>query len=279
MKKSYNKSMFDKTLGINSDNYNQYALRLYEMCLSRGVWTMPDTVDTRYLETTLCRDGQAVFFRDDVLGYIVLPLSTRGKLDVYGNPSQYYAIGINGYRVPLDNTNSVIIYNNYTRTGNIYDINIYANRLYDCDGVIDVNIRSQKTPTLVICDESEKIAMQNVYKKIDGNEPAIFAKRNFDANNIRSISTGAPFVADKIYEMKMNIWNEALTALGIPNSNYEKKERVITDEVTRSQGATIACRNSPEKMRQQACEKINKMFGLDCWYHFDILKTEGGDTK
>ena len=275
------KSMFDVSLWKNTAEYNQYALRLYEMCLARGSWVMPDTVDTRFLETVLCRDGMAVFFRDDVLGYTVLPVANNGMLDVYGNMQTYYAQGLNGYRVPLDSSNSVIIYNNYTRTGNLPDIELYAQRLYDYDCVIDVNVRAQKTPVLVICDKSQKIAMENAYQKIDGNQPVIFAKPNFDENNIRSISTGAPYVADKIYEIKMNIWNEALTSLGIPNENITKKERLITDEVTRSQGATIACRNSPEKMRQIACEQINRLFGLDTSYHFDTIEItqKGSETE
>ena len=79
----------------------------------------------------------------------------------------------------------------------------------------------------------------------------------------------------------MNIWNEALTSLGIPNENITKKERLITDEVTRSQGATIACRNSPEKMRQIACEQINRLFGLDTSYHFDTIEIteKGSETE
>ena len=44
------KSMFDVSLWKNTAEYNQYALRLYEMCLARGSWVMPDTVDTRFLE-------------------------------------------------------------------------------------------------------------------------------------------------------------------------------------------------------------------------------------
>ena len=42
-----------------------------------------------------------------------------------------------------------------------------------------------------------------------------------------------------------------------------KKERVITDEVLRSQGGTIASGNSRLYMRKQACKQINEMFGLD----------------
>lgn len=52
-----------------------------------------------------------------------------------------------------------------------------------------------------------------------------------------------------------------MTYLGISNINIQKKERLITDEVTRNQGGTIASRYSRLESRRQAVEKINAMFG------------------
>ena len=52
---------------------------------------------------------------------------------------------------------------------------------------------------------------------------------------------------------------------GFSNINIQKKERLITDEVTRNQGGTIASRYSRLESRRDACKKINAMFGLDIW--------------
>ena len=60
-------------------------------------------------------------------------------------------------------------------------------------------------------------------------------------------------------------WNEALTYLGISNINTSKKERMITDEVTRNQGGVVASRYSRLESRRQACRQINNMFGLEIW--------------
>ena len=72
-------------------------------------------------------------------------------------------------------------------------------------------------------------------------------------------------MGDKLYELKTQIWNEALTALGISNVNIVKKERLITDEVQRNQGGTVASRYSKLESRRQACRMINNMFGLNIW--------------
>lgn len=86
--------------------------------------------------------------------------------------------------------------------------------------------------------------------------------------NFTVLSTEAPYVADRIYQLKTQIWNEALTYLGISNINVQKKERLITDEVSRNMGGVIASRYSRLNARQNACEKINKMFGLNVWCEY-----------
>ena len=97
------------------------------------------------------------------------------------------------------------------------------------------------------------------------------------------MQTGAPYVADKLYQLKTQIWNEALTYLGISNINTQKKERLITDEVSRNQGGVVASRYSRLESRRQACKKINEMFGLniECNYREDfqiLTESENADT-
>lgn len=89
--------------------------------------------------------------------------------------------------------------------------------------------------------------------------------RGLNPNSMTVLKTDAPYVADKLYQLKTQIWNEALTYLGISNVNISKKERLITDEVMRNQGGTIASRYSRLEARRMACKEINKMFGLNIW--------------
>ena len=105
--------------------------------------------------------------------------------------------------------------------------------------------------------------MQATYDKYQGNEPVIFGYKGLDKDGISVLTTGAPYVADKLYTLKTQLWNEALTKLGVSNLNTTKKERLVADEVTRNMGAGIASRYSRLEMRRKACEGINKMFNLD----------------
>lgn len=280
MPKRVRDTAFKSSLFDNKRAWNNYTYRLFEMSMSRGHWSkMPQTIDLRYLEQVLITQGACVFFKDDILGYLCLPVVLNGKLDVYGNPYDFMAISDTGYNKKLDVNTGVIIYNNYLRMPNIAEIRYYADRLYEYDHIIDVNVKAQKTPVLIKCDKNEILSMENMYQKYEGNQPVIYGKKSLNDDNISVLKTDAPYIADKVYYLKQNIWNEALTQLGISNSDTTKRERMIKDEVLTAQGAVIATRNSPEKMRQLACDKINAMFGLDIWYQFDNIDIDKSISK
>lgn len=256
---------FEESAITNVTTFDFYVDRLTELAISMFEWkNLPDGIDERFLELTLFTDGQAVFFKDEIAEqYACLQVTTNGRLNKYRVPITRRAYAVNGYNKELTIDNSVIIYNNRLRQPGIRYTNMYAKRLWDLDRTIDVNAKAQKTPILVQCTEAQRLTLLNLYKDYDGNSPFIYGDKNLDLTGLKSINTGAPYVADKIYTLKTQIWNEALTYLGISNINIQKKERLITDEVVRNQGGTIASRYSRLKARKQACEEINKMFGLN----------------
>lgn len=259
-------SMFCESSYMNNRTYLQYYNRLTELAISMFEWkNLPDTIDPRFLEMCLFSDGMCVFFKDDVLGYLALQVMIGGMLNVYRIPTDRTAYATNGYQQKLNETNSIIIFNNYLHTNSMLDVEMFSKRLYNLDRAIDVNANAQKTPVLIQCDESQRLTMKNLYKQYEGNEPFIFGSKGLDANGLKVLQTGAPYVADKLYELKVQYWNEALTYLGISNINTVKKERMITDEVTRNQGGVVASRYSRLESRRQACKQINEMFGLDIW--------------
>lgn len=257
--------LFGESAVMNNATYIQYFNRLVELSVSMFEWQgLPETVDPRYLELHLFQNGSMVYFRDEVMGDLCLDCIANGQFDVYGNPISRRAYSsYNQYQKTLNESDSVIIWNNYLRQPSVLDVKMFAKRLYNLDRIIDVNANAQKTPVLVQGTEKQRLTLVNLYKEFDGNAPFIFGDKNLDLNSLRAISTNAPYVADKLYQLKTQIWNEALTYLGISNLNIQKKERMITDEVQRNQGGTIASRYSRLEARREAVDKINRMFGTD----------------
>ena len=269
------KTNFGDSLFQNNNQYGMYLERLTELAISMFEWkNLPDSCDERFLELTLFTNGYAVFFKDEDLSntglsdsdtgsYLALPVATNGRWNVYNIPTKRRAYASNGYNKNLDVNNSVVIYNNLLHTNSINISRTYARRLYNLDRIVDVNANAQKTPVLILANEQQRLTMLQVYQKWDGNEPAIFGDRDLDMKLIQALRTDAPYVADKIQALKTELWNEALTYLGISNISFQKKERMISDEVLRNQGGTIASRYSRLNARRKAADQINKMFGLN----------------
>ena len=81
-------------------------------------------------------------------------------------------------------------------------------------------------------------------------------------SQLKALNTEAPFVADKIMDYKKEIWNEALTFLGINNIIVDKKERLITDEANSNNELINMNLQSYLAPRQKACEQFNELFGF-----------------
>lgn len=284
---------FWESANANSLAEQYYLSRLSELAMSMFKWkNLPDSIDARFLEYTLFYEGAAVFFKDDDLSedelskstegtYLCLQVVLGGVLNVYRIPKNRKAYAVNTYQKQLTQDNSVIIWNNMIRLPEYGRMMYYATQLAEIDRAININVKGQKFPIAILCDESQRLTMKNVYKQYDGNEPFIFGDKGLDLSAIQAINTGSPFVADKLQDLKNNKWAEAMMCLGIPNSPTDKKERLVANEANVSQGGTLASRSSRLEMRKRACDEINKMFGLDIdvEYNKDLdISTGDGDT-
>lgn len=248
----------------NVGAYGLYYDALKQLAISMFEWkNIPDSIDERFLEITLFHKGAAIYFNDDVMGNLALEVLLNGQFNVYRIPTRRTAIAANGYKASLDDKNSVIIYENMIHTCPSYMCRKFARELEELDRTIDVNCRAQKTPVLIQGEDQQMLTLKNVYMMYDGNQPVIFGNKNLDINSIKVLKTDAPYVADKLYTLKTQKWNEALTYLGISNVNTQKKERLVGDEVVRSLGGTFASRYSRLNARRQAADQINRMFGTN----------------
>ncbi len=276
----------DKTqLGGNVNSYIKYRNHLMELGMSMIGWDFSKIpkeqrtfLNDRQIEKNEYFKGACVFFKDEELNeYLCLPVMLSGPFDLDDVPKTRVAYAKNAqYRKTLDENNSVVIYNNYLRIPSCYTVDHYASILADLEQSIVVNCKAQKTPVAILCNENERLSMQNLYEQYDGNYPFIFGQKELNVKDVKAISTGAPMVADKLYQIKMQVWNEALTYLGISNISYQKKERLVSDEVIRNMGGTMASRYTRLEMRKQACEKIKDMFGIDVEvdYREDFRQTD-----
>lgn len=247
----------------NNVAYMHYYYFLKELAINMYVWDgLPAEIDERFLELILFEDGYGVFFKDEDIGHVFLQSIIGGRLDLYRIPIMRTAYSVNGYQKILDKSNSVLMFANYLHTTMHISIDMFARKLYNISRTIDVNVNGQKTPMLLLCDNKQKLTLQNVYMQYEGNEPVIYGYKGMDTGAISSVKTDVPFVADKLEIQKSKVWNEAMLFLGINSTNMEKKERMVSDEANGNLEQIMMSRQIGLNSRKKACAEINKMFGL-----------------
>lgn len=257
----------DLAMIINNQTYINYLDRLKLIACSLFTWEGLDEVAgfgaSRFLEMSLYENGRACFVKDKDLGYLALKVNPSDKLNVYNLPEKVLAWSI-GYNKNYKFDDVVYIMNNLLELPTSTTINLFAYRLYETERTIDTNLIAQKTPVLIEGDTKTILTLKNTYMSFAGNTPFIFGNKDYNINQkLNALKTDAPYLIDKLELHKHEIWNEALTFLGIDNANTDKKERLITDEVESNNELINYYLNCFYKTRKQACDMINKKYGLN----------------
>ena len=286
-----NNNLFFDSLMLNDSTYIDYLRRMERICLSMFEWVnLPSSMDSRFLEKSLFYNGSAVLLKDENYGFINVNCADGGYLNIYGLPTKLncYSHQYQSERVVYsglvdgeDQSNQcILVKNNWERIPTIQTIQLFAYRLYLAQRSCDVNIMAQRTPVMILGTEKQKLTLENLYNKYDGNQPFIFGDKDIiSPDMLKSINTQAPVVFDKITEYKKEIWNEFLTFIGVNNIDVEKKERLISGESSSNNEIINLNLQSYLAPRKEACKQFNELFGTNIDVRirsdlFNVIKQE-----
>ena len=285
-----NKKLVNSQL-CNFKTYQMYLRQL--LTLAENVFeikNLPEFIDISYLNKELLRRGSIAFFKDEVMGVLALPFRNIGTLDVYGRPRQIEVIGKNGYTKTLKYGEFVIMYDNNGRYPLYLDILQSAERIALCKRIQDINISQQKTPRVWLTNSDRLETVKSLLNEVNGNVETVLAYDNIDLDEVTAVCEPAPYITDKIDLHLEKEWAEFFRLIGVANLVEQKRERLIKDEMTASQGGTIASRYSRFSPRQRAIDEINKKWDLDLevrYYDgvpsteneiFDVIESEVDDN-
>lgn len=254
-------------MGLNNSTFIDYLDRLRMLATSLFTWENLDDIAgtgaSRFLEQALYDNGRACFVKDDELGFLALKVNPSDKLNVYNLPTRVEAWSI-GYNKQFDFDDIVYIMNNELQKPTIASMQLFAYRLFETERTTDTNLSAMKTPILIEGDSKTILTLKNVYMQYSGNIPFVFGNKQFDiSNKLNVLKTDAPYLVDKLDVHKHQIFNDALTILGIDNANTDKKERLIVNEVESNEQLVNYYLNCWYKTRKKAADEINEKFLKD----------------
>lgn len=261
-----------RLLLIHLEHYRNIALNLYE-------WeNLPEGMEGRHIESALLHHGQAFFYDNETLGFICLPCSNSGQMNVYGEPTKLLITG-HGFNENRHITEGVRIINNPRVIPTDITLNYYCMKLAQIDSTINTNLIQQKVPFIFATSKENELTIKNLYAKMYAGEPAIFIDQtllNANGNlNIQSVSCEAPYLIDKLQQHRFEVEKELLTFLGI-NTTIEKKERLLQDETNANNEQITLNVEIGLREREKACEEINQRYGLNVQVYAKDIDVKGG---
>lgn len=254
-RKNVTEYLNDVTFKLNEDKYHLIALNQFK-------WNnLPTGITETHLERLLYRFGKAIFFKNPKGSFMCLEAQDGEGMNVYGMPTSYRAIGYN-FNKKFNVDDCVIIENNKLRLPTQPFIRFYAGKLTEIERTADVNVKACKTPVIFACDDKDVLTFKQIFQKVDGNVPAIFADRGLNIDAISAYDTKVKFLGNELADYKKTVENELLTFLGQNNPAVDKRERLLTDEVNSNNELIESFFDLQLEARKRACEEINTLFNL-----------------
>jgi hypothetical protein len=261
---------------------NMYIRLFTDLCASRFKWSgVPEEIDLRFLELTLFYQALSVFYFDGRYDkYMSLRANMNGYLDYQNNPTGYNVIGNNFTSVSVSalkdtssfdkhNISQIIrkgipIWANKQRTPDIDIVLIYAKKLANFDRTVEINSMNARMPKVVVSNENMSLTMSNLSRQIEEGQNNLKVRGNVNLEDIKALDLGIdPLAILNIDIVRDRQWNKCMTLLGIQASNQDKKERLVSDEVTANGDQTSMMQFVNLNERRHAAKIINKYYNLD----------------
>lgn len=247
-------------------SYWYYKLMLVVKALFE--WdNLPNGIESRYIEKCLFNDGSCLFFKDRILGYMVAGIAQDGGVNCYDDPTTVTPVATNyvysGSKPLMNGEDCYLIRNNDLRLPEFAVVRYYAYKLCNLDRAIDVNIESNKTPTVVKCSDKQRLSFKQAINQRHDNEPVIWVDKGADMEQIETLDLKPTQIFKDLQIQKHMILNEFFSDIGVNNANMDKKERMVANEVEANNEQVKASEDVLLRCRQEACKKINKIFGLN----------------
>lgn len=162
--------------------------------------------------------------------------------------------------------------------GSVMDlIGTYADLLALCLESAGINLMNSKLAYVFAAqNKTQAESFKKMFDKLASGEPAVFVDKNlFNEDGSRNWDVffqnlKQNYVASDILNDMKTIEDQFNTAVGIPNANTQKRERLITDEVNANNVDTEAKISLWIDTMRRDMRRVNELYGLnlDVKYRF-----------
>lgn len=245
---------------------------------------IPSEWDLNYFRFYLFQLGSIGVIYTKEYGWIAQPYSIT-QLNIYRNPKviEIYNEFITKPKTGVLGVNAGIIniMDDYYGLNDI--VTKYATKLSQIDKSIDINLMNCNDAKLFEADSKKQAEeIKEAYDQASEGKP--FVVINKEVLKGKQITTLLPsvknnFIVTDLLNARRTIMNQFLTEVGIKNANYEKKERLNSQEVNQNNDETQAIISVIYENIKKSFDNLNKISNLNLTVDYAYDYSEGEEVN
>ena len=288
---AYNSMLSPSTMHVRDTNLQWYFRRyLLQKAIAVFKWKMPRQWAVNYFLYVLYCWGYIAIVNTDKFGVIPQGCSLKGYNVMYQPTHAVIANPLlSGILEPQIDTQCALIRLQPDYGGIMDKVNFYADVMALSAETVGTNLFNSKL-AYVFAASSKRDAesFKVLFDKIASGEPAaVIAKDLFNEDGspnwlmFNQDLKNSYIVSDIMDDMRK--WElKFMTDLGIPNSNTEKKERLITAEVESNDIEVKLWADMALESLKESCQKASDMFGIELsvdWRFKEEVYADESDSR
>ena len=258
---------------------------LLQKAMSVFEWDLPETWNKDYFLYVLYCWGYVAVVNTDKFGVIPQGCGLKGY-DVFYAPTHAVIANplLSGILEPRIGTQCELLKLQPDFSGILDLVGHYAEQMSLASQSVSVNLLNSKL-SYVFTAKTKALAesLKKMYDQIASGEPAVVIdsrlKNAADGEETWKAfeqNVGGNYIVTNLLADLRKIEAMFDTEIGIPNANTDKRERLIQDEVNANNIETYSkCAMWLENL-QDACKRVNDMFGLSIAVRWRVIPEMGG---
>lgn len=266
---------------------NVALTRFFERYLAQELisvykWNLPEDWCKEYFEYVLYLNGFIGIVETDKYGVICQHCAPYGR-GIFYQPTHITVSNplLKGFIRPQIGTDCEVIKMTPDWGGASDLIAFYAGNMALAAESAAINMfNSQLAYVMAATNTAQAESFKKMYDQIHSGNPAVAVDKNlFDEEGNPNWFTFTQnlmqnYISDKIIADLHRWKNLFLTEIGIPNSNFQKTERMITNEVNANNTETKSKATLWLECMKEGAERVNVMFGTDLSVEFRFKDEE-----
>lgn len=269
---AYNSMLSPSTMHVRDTNLQWYFKRyLLQKAIAVFKWKMPKQWAQNYFLYVLYCWGYIAIINTDKFGVIPQGCSLKGYNVMYQPTHAVIANPLlKGILEPQIDTQCTLIRLQPDYGGIMDKVNFYADVMALSAETVGTNLFNSKLAyVFAAASQRDAETFKKLFDQIASGEPAaVIAKDLFNEDGspnwmMFNQSLKDSYIVSEIMD-DMRKWElKFMTDLGIPNSNTEKKERLIQAEVESNDVEVKLWADMALESLKESCKKASDMFGID----------------